>query len=304
MRRSYQLVSLFPIYNSQEIVLPIEIAQNGDHYVNVLAPSLEGANFTQYPFALMPDSQRIFANEGNELYVAQTSENHLVVNRSREHNFVLIDPAIVNIPMSNYLGIGPRSSLMEFSGQRIDIRKNPARLIINPVAQELCEASESVRSRLFYSSESGESAINLDVLLSNRIGDMWRTNLNLKTTSSFHIMSIPSTLYDLLEMQALQGGYRLREGPFIMVNNCEYIRTQLPEIVIRLDSGSLINQFSYLKLYPEDYTRLHSDGRCELLVTRPFPGISVPFLNPFMIPDVDVRLTNDQIIFCDSTEVA
>ena len=80
------------------------------------------------------------------------------------------------------------------------------------------------------------------------------------------------------------------------------ISSKYKRLVLKLVSGS-VTMVTMIVLYPEDYTILAPDGSCDLLV-RESPGRpDIEYINPLMIPNVNVRFTSDNMIMCDSRDV-
>jgi hypothetical protein len=84
-------------------------------------------------------------------------------------------------------------------------------------------------------------------------------------------------------------------------NDCAQTMERLPIITLTFTVGGL-------RLLPEDYTRrIGQDDRCELLILRePIPlrsyGWAPPMIsfNPLLIPGINARATDNEIILCDS----
>jgi hypothetical protein len=85
--------------------------------------------------------------------------------------------------------------------------------------------------------------------------------------------------------------------------NCTAIRATLPVISISFtnESNSILGIFV---VHPEEYTRPANNAwdndRCELLITS--SGGADMFINLLMIPDINIRSGNRQIMICDSLD--
>ena len=92
---------------------------------------------------------------------------------------------------------------------------------------------------------------------------------------------------------AVQEGYRMYIPEFISRFN--EIRTLLPSIRLSFPTGNLV-------LKPEDYTEIIAEDRCRMLITSPeFALGDRPLrMNPLAFKGLNVRFTQDRILFCES----
>lgn len=96
---------------------------------------------------------------------------------------------------------------------------------------------------------------------------------------------------DVLDMITRDNGF---DRP-MRIEHCSHHLQMFPNVTIDFQHAG------NLSLVPADYTRRTSDDFCELLVeidSRP-ENVAV-YMNPLLIEDMNLRITNDEILICDS----
>ena len=113
-----------------------------------------------------------------------------------------------------------------------------------------------------------------------------------------HILSLPNELGLEIHDILLTSGAVLNSGQF-EATNCVYATLigQLPQIALRF----LLDTQSELILYPEDYIKFDREANtCTLEFERAEEGTHSLYINPLVIPEVNVHITRDGFDICDS----
>ena len=85
-----------------------------------------------------------------------------------------------------------------------------------------------------------------------------------------------------------------RRSPYnLTIDNCSTVWGSFPEISVSFSpSGRLV-------FYPSDYVLMMDNDVCQLLI-QVREGNDIIQVNPLAVPGINVRTTNEEIIFCDS----
>jgi hypothetical protein len=200
------------------------------------------------------------------------------------------------------IGIGPGSFFFGFWRQIDFVRQSNAEGFLRLGGSEenfishdcLPDSIMRMRTISTESNSTGGVAPRVETRISVSIGD----NISAIDSVSFvdserFLLTMP---YMWIENSGLSPYLELLGHHRPSLPDCANNIHRLPIITLTFSDGGL-------RLLPEDYTRpIDQDGRCELLIhTIPVDESdqTVRF-NPLMIPGVNARSTDNQIILCDS----
>ena len=279
--------------------VPFGLMHDNFPYVNISLPTLFGN--TTIPFVLIPIGQSEILgqyldddslwNEDDQALVFVSSQGPEGLVRFYEPQ-LLVDHIVGLNEMTANLGIGPDSALIE-SFHSVDFLTDEAQIILgSPLEQFLTTACIPGTSFSF-------PAASTDIMFVRT--SLGGAPLRLSFTGASNVVFLPQEELSILT-QIIGPDYDYRFAP-IRFNDCVSMRLLLPEISLSISIGTHEDFIEgILKLYPEDYTRLHRDGSCELLIGRIHSSNQSPEIsfNPLRFPHVNVRFTMMELYFCDA----
>ena len=281
------------------------------NYVNVTLPWMGDANIPANIFfrgdclAVFPDTVDMTPWTVHDIFLPSHIDGTLVRTECEVHRQL---PS--SSDMSVFLGIGPHSPLVRNTGSVDVIWKNSESAADSPMALVLNSSTEWFNSVACEPGSLGAipaTTAQHTVSVSAVIGDR-----NITVEDQYiigepvfpgHIAQIPPAMFvqivNVLRRFGVPVGRRLT--PARSFSNCDEIRRNLPPIDFVFSSGTLT-------LYPDNYIRMIDSEHCEILLStrdEGFLGYTADPLriNPILSKGTNVRITNNQIYFCDTAIV-
>jgi len=193
------------------------------------------------------------------------------------------------------IGVGPGSDLLTAGGESIDfVRQSTISGILRLGGTEQdfiandCLPNSVMRMETFT-----DNSRRVETRISIAIGEnIVATNSSSFVESAGFILTMPqlwlADIYTLLPPSVGEFGSRR------VFSNCSHTIQQLPNITLTFSAGGL-------HLVPQDYTRsIGSNDTCELLIGVMTAFQTVLRINPLMIPGINARSTENEIILCDA----
>ena len=305
---------------SPSSVIPVRLDGRSDFYVNVIIPNLYG-NTTIVPFSLSPGALSGSSVLGaDEVGSAQVTVQHTWLYTAsggqfrfedQRHHFMQLSLDFAgsiepNTP-EGYLGIGSGSSLVNTSiagdgsvafvrdYQGVSDSTNPSYLLQLNLSSRWFNTTACIpESVMSVPIVAGPNPLTTMTRISFQMGTTVNTAIEtVSLTSSPYMFTVPYPLYAVILDAGLPHAVLVGSGQYIRFQNCNALRTTLPTISLNFQSAG------YLRIPPEDYLVDIGEDQCELLVTN-VPIGGAPFINPLMIPGMNIRFTAESVLFCDS----
>ena len=201
------------------------------------------------------------------------------------------------------IGIGPGSDLLRVGGQRIDLVRQSTdggflRLggsedyfISNDCLSDsvMRMATAIVPSRSFFGGEVTHVETRVSVSIADNVITADTVTI---LDSEGYVLTMPNAwianIYEELPRPLRRERFRT------VFSDCANHLQRLPHITLQFSAGGL-------RLSPADYTRsTGQDDTCELLILNSFRSDQTIRFNPLMIPGINARSTENEIILCDS----
>lgn len=308
MRRLFPVIVYF--VTGQPISIPVGFRGNGIPYFNGSVPSLFGDSAT-ISFNLKSGSTSFIWIETPLHDRCFYSDMNLTVNASNTNVSVTLpdvsvlmpaDPQGLSVDMVRASDIRiSRSSSIVRAFRSIDILRNRALITLDDSAldgfYENCTPETAMIIPFLPQSSESDADLSININLGDGLTHEMAAYMH-NSLSSMTIMEIHANhIQGLLDIV----GSDLTSDNRIA--RCTRVRDRLPAIIISVKDSTTPSRFvGYIVLYPEDYTRLDTDGSCTLLVGVSTQRPNIAYINPLMIPDMNVRFTPDYMIMCDSLD--
>lgn len=299
------LPSIFMHVAGQPIAIPFSFDEDGIPFVNASLPRFtnmsfqfslkpKGSNWVMWENQddqLIDDTLRITLSFPDSIPAISLRDTEMFFSIPRR-TFICQD---VVSRASRALGIGRRSSFIEEFGA-VNFLQNSQQLILNDTDGAVfganCENNSVFRTSFM------ESGTDADWVMTVDTGDRQSHPFRATTwiSHSSEILHLPSdNVQSILEILA-------QDAADPMSRNCENARRRLPRIELSIwESPYAIASVSgRLILYPDDYTRVEPDGSCTLLIGTGIAWPNYARFNPLLVPNLNVRFTNDEIFLCDA----
>ena len=192
-----------------------------------------------------------------------------------------------------WIGLGPSSHLvlMYNSVDFVRGRANDGRIILGASEARFiadhCLDNSSIRiqARLDQSMVSADA-----IIMSQRRAVVFDASDYLMTVSLEDFFGSFQSLVPHIDRSRLNG--------FMRINNCRAHFQSFPDITISFGSADLV-------LSREDYTSTLDGDVCELLVNidPSLTGTNTVLMNPFLLPNMNLRITNQEILICESRDI-
>ena len=287
-------------FGSSQIAIPIHRWHGGQPYVNTTIPAIAGdriieMGLTAYS-SLASNRVPFFFTDRN-----RWAENITVhVGRAKSFYSQYVFGTVSDQPVDDYrgyfgrLGIGRGSPLVREYGS-VDFIKSlggPASMIVNSTMDwftNIACIGNSVISAP-YNVTPYSNMLRVQVGL----GFSALTSMDFVFTADAFLMSIPIEHFATLTwiIRAANATLSAEAGKLVF-EGCSRIRPRLPNLRIVVDDHEIL-------LTPQDYTEAMTEGdQCGLLV-RPSASRNEHAINPFLLPDMNVRFTNSTFYICES----
>lgn len=278
-------------------VIRLGLFPDGNPYVNGSIPSIPGfqnisIGITPYDDARlhMASPEREVCDDLPDKITIQLSENFSFDTE----NYVFCEYSDDNTtsPVTS-IGIGPQSPLVRQYGS-VDFIKsmNSSFLVVNSTLEwfenTACN-SETVLNIPFF---GDHGRVNMTVGFA---GNSDNSSLVYELVSKPFLMMIPARMLArlLVIIEDAGGRRRIYPGDSVTFSDCDRISPLLPELDVTFASGMI-------RLSPEDYIKPVGNDTCQLLLTFSRRNIQTDFINPFLLPNINVRFTNSSLYLCDS----
>jgi hypothetical protein len=214
-------------------------------------------------------------------------------------NITMVVPPVLNQSghgLLTWIGIGPSSHLVSLHNS-VDFVRGPngGQLMLGTSEERFfgdhCLPNSCVR----FQARANESIVSTEasMLAQRRIVSFAASDYVLAFSPEDFVLTFSTNpaFFDFIEIP--NGNHR----PVIIGTPCGARRASLPDITVSFETGHLV-------LTPEDYTRMIDGDRCELLVSFDLhlTGTSTVHMNPLLIPNMNLRITNQEILLCESRE--
>jgi hypothetical protein len=228
----------------------------------------------------------------------------IIINENLTFGDVTLDP-YRRVPFTDItVGIGPGSAILN-THSRISLLRNRASnygsLILNDSDASRFNSScipDSITHVPFhYRADHGmphwvgvEYRLVWQDQSTTLVNHMVPTRLGAESRA----LTLPAQLYDTIQRTMTSHGTFLNGTD---VSNCSraILVERLPHISMTFPSSG-----SKIVLYPEDYLRFNeSNVECRLNIFRSPPLSQTFSFNPLMIPEVNIHISNNEIIVCD-----
>ena len=303
----------------QTAVIPVGVKNRDHFYVNATFPNLYGnstiVQLNLSPGALSGSSVLGTRRHGSTRVSVQPTWLHTLGDgqlrfEDQRHRFTELDRdyfsnSVEHNTPQGYLGIGIGSSLssdgsVEFLRDYRGISNTTIPLYmlnVNSPSHAFINGSCVPGSVMSIPIVTG-SADSLTTItrLAFQLGTTTTMNLdfdNVSLRSSPYMFTLPYRLYAIILDSGLPHAVLGGSRQYSRFQNCNVLRTTFPTIHLNFESSG------YLIIPPDDYLVDIGDDRCELLVTQ-VPDGGTPFINPLMIPGMNIRFTAESVLFCDS----
>ena len=308
MRKIFSIIVHF--VHGQPIAVPLGFRENGMPYINGTVPSLLGNSVVSFNLkagfenrlwlANSNDDDFDFENSFLEINITQAYPVATIIN-PRVSIVTPVDATALSVDMVRKADIGfDRSSYLVQVFSPINILRNRDLILLRATDLDefLGNCEPETQFTLPFIPQAG--GVSGDLMLTIDLGDGIINDYIgvIGNRASESIIEINRRQYQAI--LGIIGGPNLT--PENRVLGCAQVRTRLPTISIAIQDLSYSNSLGHVVLYPEDYTNLDTDGSCTLLVGEVPGGQDIAYLNPLMIPNVNVRFTSDYMIMCDSLD--
>jgi hypothetical protein len=292
---------VFSLVQCTIIPVGFERSAGGRPFINVSIPSLHGNDVL--PFFLYPKerAESAIRTSANETSQQESSVEVSLLNSLATPIRVVYDNFIIFYQGSDYtpvfteperfLGIGRGSPLLRYATSMDFIRPHGnetfGSLRLNGTEESFfvnnCNASTGVRLDLLQTNTWMRLSIN---------GIESPLAMSTMISGTGILVFLPASYTQLItDITGVQSSAQ----EIANFADCSRLREVLPVLTLRFLSNN-----DRIVLYPEDYTRLNEDNTCGLLVGTFFIERRAS-INPLLIPQVNVRFTEDKIVFCDTT---
>ena len=224
--------------------------------------------------------------------------NGLLLTSARRPAILELDNVDVDCEDGNpvSVGIGPGSSLLESYGS-ISVLKNSLQLIFGDNDLRVFNAScvEETIARLPFTHLSG--LYTADIQYKSRRGNS-AVSISGLVTGLGDVMTVPASIgLDIVRTILSTGAVRLASDSFIFTPcDCDRLLGILPSIEFHVNETG-----ASIVVFPDDFMLFDVEGdQCSFKYAIEGEYDQSMTFNPLMIPNVNVHIRNDEVIFCDS----
>jgi hypothetical protein len=216
-----------------------------------------------------------------------------------DSNITMVVPPVLNQSghgLLPWIGIGPGSHLVLLHNS-VDFVRGPngGRLMLGTSEERFIGDHCLPNSCVRFQARANESIVSADasMLAQRREVLLGPSDYVLCLSPEDFALTFSTTpaFFDFIDLP--NGNHR----PMIIGAPCGARRASLPNITVSFETGDLV-------LAPEDYTRMIDGDMCELLVSLNLhlTGTSTVHMNPLLIPNMNLRITNEEILLCEARD--